>query len=98
MTQVVFPSAPSVRYPADSGSRAEICLNLEAEDFSADIVAEIINESYSGCSVTLVEPDALSEGARVVCRVGPLAPLQAEVIWCRVGESGRLEAGLRYIN
>jgi hypothetical protein len=98
MTQVVFPSSPSVRYKADPDSRALICLNPEAETFTADLVAEIVNESYTGCSVTLEASDHLEQGARIICQIGPLAPIRAQVIWCREGEKGRVEAGLQYID
>lgn len=98
MTQVVFPATPNVRYTADSESRALICLDPKATVFATEIDAKIINESYSGCSVALAEGDELTEGALVICQTGPLAPLQAEVIWCRVGEHDQLEAGLRYLD
>ncbi len=97
MTQVVFPEVPNVRYTPDEDSRALICLDPKAKVFSADLTAKIINESYSGCSVALAENDELSEGALVICQTGPLAPLPAEVVWCRVGDDDQLEVGLRYI-
>lgn len=96
--QVVFPEVPNVRYEAESDSQALICLDPGAETFSADLVAEILNESYSGCSVSLAPGDALTQGSLVICRVGTLAPLRAEVVWCRAAENDQVEAGLRYID
>ncbi len=97
MTQVVFPEAPSIRYQPEPDSRALICLDPEASEFVCDLTAEIVNESYTGCSVTMPATDRLEAGAEVTCRVGTLAATRAEVIWCRrIDDGERIEAGLQY--
>ena len=96
MTQVVFPQAPSVRFAPEPHTQALLCLEPDQANFQADITAEVKNESYSGCSLSLPRTDWLSRGDTVQCKVGNLAPVLASIIWCRNAGPDRTEVGLRY--
>ncbi len=95
MTQVVFPEAPSIRFAPEPDSRASLCLEAWSE-FKVDITAEVRNESYSGCSLSLQRTDWLVPGDLIQCKVGALAPLRATIVWCRNTGSERTEVGLQY--
>jgi hypothetical protein len=98
MSQTVFNDPTPLRYAADEGDIAEISLDIgrASNDFKGAFEAEILNESFNGCSLRIPLTDQLQVATECVCRVGKLAPIRAIVIRRKPSQQGGLELGFRY--
>ncbi len=75
---------------------ALIDFHTKAKKFIPQIVALILTESYGGCSIATYDVPMMEKGARIKIKIGPLSPLNGEVVWVEVIDQYLVKAGIQY--
>ncbi len=86
------------RFKSDKLDYALIDLNAKGKSFNPDVVALLINESFTGCAVLITHDDYLKNGAKVKVKVGHIDPIPAQIVWVKILEENIQKIGLRYLD
>lgn len=87
----------AIRFDPDVGAYAEIGYTDQNSQWVVEKVALILNESYTGCGLILVDEGKFQIGTRLLVKVHPLEPLFAEVVWRKPLEEKVVRIGLKYL-
>lgn len=87
----------ALRFNPDMGAHAEFGHFDENQNWVCEKAAVILNESYTGCGlVTVGDKKEFLEGQECLLKVGPMNPLEAEIVWCKEIDERVLRLGLCY--
>lgn len=82
---------------------AHVCLSLDSDPFTSDVVGLILDLSHSGCSLAMArkgkrlkEAD-LKKDMKVRVKAGRLHPLQAQVRWTNKIDEDLVKVGLEFL-
>jgi hypothetical protein len=93
MSQPSRPQRKGTRFPPDPNT---VLMLKSSEGDGQQLVGLVIDESYEGCSAVVRETPALRDGARFVCAIGSLAPVDGSVAWTRLLEPGIVRVGMTF--
>lgn len=86
------------RFNPDKGAVAWIDLKGEGKGFKPTLPGLILNESFSGCAVIILDSSKLEKGDIVKVQAGKLPVLRAEVRWKKKSKGGQIaKLGLSYL-
>lgn len=85
-----------IRFSPDPGALAMIDPQGTKDAFEGKVVGLIVEESYAGVGVVLVNNKDLIVGTKFVIKVGDLDPLEAEVRWRRELDENTCRLGIQY--
>lgn len=87
----------STRFTADPLDVALLQFSSNSENFKAEEVAIILNESFSGTAIVLQTKRKIAPEQVLTAKVGNLAPMSAKVIWVKEIEKDLLKMGLNFL-
>jgi hypothetical protein len=73
-----------IRFTADEGAQAFILGDESGKKFKIPLPALIIEESFKGCSLVVLQNSLFKEKARFHVKVGKLDVMLAEIRWTKV--------------
>lgn len=88
-----------IRFAADPGQIAEIDLFPQRPqgEFQPNAVGLILDESFKGCGLVILQTEKLQVGEKVKIKVGKLHPLKAQVRWRAQIDPRVLKIGLEFL-
>jgi hypothetical protein len=86
----------SVRFSPDPLTVAVI-FQLNDKAMTPALVALVLNESFTGCSVLVNHDVPFKKDQKVKIKVGELAAMQAKVIWVKNLEESIFKIGLKFL-
>lgn len=87
----------STRFKPELSSVAQLCTGSLKKNFSEDFASLVLSESYTGCSVVVVNAPAFRVGSQLRVKTGALAPLLAEVRWVIPLDENIQKVGFMYL-
>lgn len=87
----------STRFKPDALDYALIELNPKGKKFNPDLVALIINESYTGSGLVMSTDKSLKSDQIVLIKVGKLEPMKARLVWFKALDRDLYKVGIQYI-
>lgn len=88
----------STRFKPDALDYALIELNPKGnKKFNPDLVALIINESYTGSGLVMTTEKSLKSDQLVLIKVGKLEPMKARLVWFKALDRDLYKVGIQYV-
>lgn len=74
----------NIRFESSPNTLAYLCFGTTlVYEFSKDVVALVIEESFGGCGLIVHWDGPLTVGDKIIVQVGGLDPLKAEIRMCQ---------------
>jgi hypothetical protein len=87
-----------IRFSPEVGAYAEIG-NLDANDnFILEKAALIVDESYSGIGLIIINDEKYIPGFECRLRIGNLGPIKGRVIWKKIIDEHAARIGINYLD
>ena len=86
----------SIRFSPDPLTVA-VVFQLNGKALTPALVALVLNESFSGCSVLINHDVPFQKDQKVKIKVGQLAAMNAKVIWVKNLEESIFKIGLKFL-
>ena len=90
----------TVRFRSDPNTIGWVSLdaNTNADDFTADSVCLVDDESFDGCCIVLNRDLDLNVGLVLMIAIGEMRPVKSEVRWIRRCDEDIFKVGLQHID
>ncbi len=66
--------------------------------FKADLVALVLNESYTGCSLFFNTENKVKKDQKISIKVGQLAVMQAKIVWIKNLDENLFKVGIKFLD
>lgn len=86
----------SVRFAPDALSVAQISFKNRVS-FKPELVALILNESFTGCALLVNSDDKISTNDDVIVKLGEMSPMRARVVWSKNLEENIYKIGIKWL-
>ncbi len=86
-----------IRFKPDSQTLATISYQNQKKNFTVDLHALVVTESFGGCGVVTFRSPKLTPGTCCTIQVGKIGPLEAEVRWRVDLDEDLMKLGFKYL-
>jgi hypothetical protein len=86
-----------IRFKPDSQTLATLSFQESKKNFSADLQALVITESFGGCGLVTFRSPKLNPGSVCTIQVGKIGPLEAEIRWRVDLDEDLMKLGIKYL-
>lgn len=86
----------SMRFRPGLGSYATIGELDETGEFQMHAIGLILNESFGGCGLVVIEAEFFEMGKFCFVQIPPVGPLKAEIVWIKKLDSDVQKIGFRF--
>lgn len=86
------------RFNPDYLTVALLEMGESENDFSPQMAALVINQSYRGAALAMRPHAALTLGQKCYVKVGELAPLRAEIVWMKGDDPEMIKVGVNFLD
>jgi hypothetical protein len=90
------PGRVAIRFRPQVGATAELGHFDNHNNFITDKAALVINESFGGCCLVVIDDDKLANGASLLLRFPPLDPMKINIIWKQPLAENLVRLGIQY--
>ena len=87
----------NIRHAPDPGTFAQIDMSTKTPTFRPEYLGLVVEESYTGCGLVVVDMPKLKKGVKIRIQVGSVHPLKAEVKWRNDLDEQVARVGVQYL-
>lgn len=91
---VAKPIRHATRFKPDPLTIAQLSVK---SDFTAQIAALVLNESFTGCALLITTDETFKKDQKVHVKVGHLNAMAASIIWIIQIDESIFKVGLKYL-